>query len=58
MRSRVRTPEELKAVFAANYERVSLTLGRAVQNVIRSRRSIIATRVRLAILGRDHPKNQ
>ena len=47
MRSRARTAEELKTAFAANYERVSLVLGRAVENVIRSRRAIIATRLRL-----------
>ena len=57
MRSRVRTPEELKAARAAGYEKVSLVLGRAVEKVIRSRRAIIATRVRLAALNGDHQGN-
>jgi hypothetical protein len=57
MRSRVRTPEEIKAVYDAGYEKASLVLARAVERIIRSRRAIIATRVRLAALDPDHEKN-
>jgi hypothetical protein len=49
MRSRVRTAEEVKAAYAASYEKLSLTLGRAVQKIIHSRRSILATRIRLGL---------
>jgi hypothetical protein len=57
MRSRVRRAEGIKAARDAGYEKVSLILGRAVQNVIRSRRAILATRMRLAVLAPDHQKN-
>jgi hypothetical protein len=57
MRSRVRTPEELKAVHDAGYEKVSLILARTVEKIIRSKRAIIATRVRLAALDPDHERN-
>ena len=57
MRARVRTATELRAAHDAGCEKISLLLGRAVENVIRSRRAILATRVRLAALSPHHQKN-
>jgi hypothetical protein len=57
MRSSVRTAEELRVARYAGYEKVSLVLGRAAEKIIRSKRAIIATRVRLAALDPDHERN-
>ena len=50
VRRPIRSMAERKALHADREETVALVLGRAVEQVIRSKRAIIATKVQLAAM--------
>lgn len=58
LRTPRRLAQQLKAAQLERMGSVSLVLGDAVQKVIQSRRAILATKVRLAAMRRNHKGNR
>ena len=57
LRTPIRGMAEMRASKAEREETVALVLGKAVENVIRSKRAVLASKVRLAAMRRNRKGN-